>query len=151
MAAIAASLAAGLVAMAARFGSDEWERRPEVVGRAEELRARVEPLADTDAEAYAAYMASRSPEATERIVEIPLGIAEIAAELAELAVLVAVEGNPNVRGDAAAGADLAAAAAGIAHRLVRVNAGRENARTAVIAAFAARAAAAARRVDAVDE
>ena len=111
VAAVATSLAAGLTAMAARFAPEDWEPRAQIVGRAEELRARVEPLADADADAYAAYMASRSAEATERIIEVPLEIAEIAAELAELARLVAREGNPTVSGDAAAGAQLAGAAA----------------------------------------
>ena len=119
VAAIAASLAAGLTAMAARFAPDEWERRAEVVGRAEELRARVEPLADADAEAYGAFMAERSDENVERIVAIPYELTEAAAEIAELAALVATEGNPNVTGDAAAGADLAAAAASVGARLVR--------------------------------
>ena len=96
VAAIAASLAAGLTAMAARFAPDEWERRAEVVGRAEELRARVEPLADADAEAYGAFMADRTAENVERIIAIPFELAEIAAEVAELAALVAAEGNPNV-------------------------------------------------------
>ena len=96
VAVIAASLAAGLTAMAARFAPDEWERRAEVVGRAEELRARVEPLADADAEAYGAFMADRTDENVERIIAIPFELAEIAAEVAELAALVAAEGNPNV-------------------------------------------------------
>ncbi|MDQ3066159.1 MAG: cyclodeaminase/cyclohydrolase family protein, partial [Actinomycetota bacterium] len=125
VAAIAASLAAGLTAMAARFAEDEWERRAELVGRAEELRARVEPLADADADAYSAFMAERSDETKEAIVAIPFEIAEIAAEVAELAALVAAEGNPNVSGDAAAGADLAAAAASIAARMVKINAGSD--------------------------
>ena len=122
VAAVVASLAAGLTAMAARFAPDEWERRAEVVGRAEELRARVEPLVDADAEAYSAFMVERSPENVERIVAIPFEIAQVAAEVAELAELVAQEGNPNVTGDAAAGGDLAAAAASIGARLVEINA-----------------------------
>ena len=122
VAAIVASLAAGLTAMAARFAPEEWERRAEVVGRAEELRARVEPLADADAEAYGAFMAERSDENVERIVTIPFELAEFAAEIAELAALVAADGNPNVSGDASAGADLAAAAASVAARLVAINA-----------------------------
>ena len=59
VAAVALSLAAGLTGMAARFAPDDWERRAEVVGRAEELRARAEPLADADAEAYGAFMAAQ--------------------------------------------------------------------------------------------
>ena len=147
VAAVALSLAAGLTAMAARFAPDGWGRRAEVVGRAEELRARAEPLADADAEAYGAFMADRSAEAVERIVAIPCELAVIAAEVADLAALVAREGNPNVTGDAAAGADLAAAVASIAARLVEINAGagdervgRARERAAAAAASAARAA-----------
>jgi methenyltetrahydrofolate cyclohydrolase len=111
-----------LTAMAARFAPDDWKRRAEVVGRAEELRARVEALADADAEAYGAFMAERTPENVHRIISIPFELTDIAAEIAVLAGLVATEGNPTVRGDAAAGADLAAAAASIGARLVRINA-----------------------------
>ena len=150
MAAVAASLAAGLTAMAARFASEEWERRAEVVSRAEELRARVEPLADADAEAYGAFMSARSQENLERVVAIPFELAEIAVELAELASLVAAEGNPNVSGDAAAGADLAAAVASIAARLVAINAGANDERVGAAAALAVRAANAAQRVSARD-
>jgi methenyltetrahydrofolate cyclohydrolase len=150
VAAVAASLAAGLTAMAARFAPDEWERRAEVVGRAEELRARAEPLADADAEAYGAFMTVRSQENVERIVAIPFELAEIAAELAELAARVAAEGNPTVSGDAAAGADLAAAVTSIAARLVAINADTSDPRVGEAARLAARAAKAAHRMSARD-
>jgi methenyltetrahydrofolate cyclohydrolase len=145
VAAVALSLAAGLTAMAARFAPDDWERRAEIVGRAEELRARIEPLADADADAYAAFMAARTDENRERIVVIPFELADIAAEVAELAAVVAVEGNPNVSGDAAAGADIAAAVASIAARLVEINARAGDARIRESNRHAARAAKAAAR------
>jgi formiminotetrahydrofolate cyclodeaminase len=141
VAAVVAAFAAGLTAMAGRFAPDDWVRRAEVVGRAEELRAQVEPLADEDAAAYGAYLAERSPAAAERIVAIPFRLAEISAELAALARSVAEEGNPNLRGDAAAGADLAAAAASIAARLVAINANAGDERVGVAKELAARAAA----------
>jgi formiminotetrahydrofolate cyclodeaminase len=150
VAVVVASLAAGLTAMAARFAPDEWERRAEVVGRAEELRALVEPLADADAEAYGAFMAERSAENLERIVAIPFDLAEIAAEVARLAALVACDGNPNVSGDAAAGADLAAAAASVAARLVAINARPGDERVERARELAVRAAAAATRTSARD-
>jgi formiminotetrahydrofolate cyclodeaminase len=145
VAAVALSLAAGLTGMAARFAPDGWERRAEIVGRAEELRVRAEPLADADAEAYAAFMAARTDERVERIVAIPFELVEIAAEVAELAAAVAGEGNPNVSGDAAAGADLAAAVASIAARLVAINARSGDTRIDESRRYAARAAAAAGR------
>jgi formiminotetrahydrofolate cyclodeaminase len=67
-------------------------------------------------------MAERTAATLERIIAVPEEIVRIAAEVAELAALVAAEGNPNVSGDAAAGADLAAAAASIAARMVAINA-----------------------------
>ena len=145
VAAVALSLAAGLTAMAARFAPDDWPRRAEVVGRAEELRARAEPLADADAEAYGAFMADRTDDNVERIVAIPFELAVVAAEVADLAVAVAAEGNPNVTGDAAAGADLAAAVASIAARLVEINARQGDARVGDARRLAAEAAQAAAR------
>ncbi len=76
---------------------------------------------------------------------------EIAAETAELAALVAAEGNPNVRGDAAAGADIAAAAASVGARLVRINASAGDERVATARALAERAATAAGTASAADE
>lgn len=150
VAALVLALAAGLTAMAARFASDGWERRAEIVGRAEELRARAEPLAAADAEAYGAFMAAQTDENVERIVAIPFELAEIAGEVAELAVAVAAEGNPNVSGDAAAGADLAAAVAAISARLVEINARAGDERAAEARRHAARAASAAGRAAVAD-
>jgi formiminotetrahydrofolate cyclodeaminase len=151
VAAIVAALAAGLTAMAARFAPDDWERRAEIVGRAEELRVRVETLADADADAYGAFMAERTPENVDRIIAIPFELTEIAAEIAELAALVAAEGNPNVTGDAAAGADIAAAVASVGARLVRINASAGDERTAKARELAERAATAAGTAAAADE
>lgn len=151
VAAIATSLAAGLTAMAARFAPDDWERRAVVVGRAEELRARVEPLADADSRAYGEFMAGASAATREAIVAIPFELVEIAAEIADLAAVVASEGNPNVRGDAAAGADLAAAAAGIGARLISVNIDGEDKRVKQSASLSSAAKAAAARADSTDD
>ncbi len=136
--------------MAARFAPEDWERRAEIIGRAEELRARIEPLADRDVAAYGAFLAERTAVTLDRIVAIPFELVEHSAELARLAALVAVEGNPNVRGDAAAGAELAAAAASIGARLVAINAIRGDpriARTRELAVDARNAAAAAGDAD----
>jgi formiminotetrahydrofolate cyclodeaminase len=145
VAAVVLSLAAGLTAMAARFAPDDWTRRAEVVGRAEELRARAEPLADQDAEAYGAFLVARTNENAEWIVAIPFELATLAAEVAELAAAVATEGNPNVSGDAAAGAELAAAVGSIAARLVEINARGGDPRAAESRRLAAAASEAAAR------
>ena len=52
---------------------------------------------------------------------MPLEIAEIGARVAALAVRVAEDGNPNLRGDAVTGAVLAAASARSAACLVDIN------------------------------
>jgi formiminotetrahydrofolate cyclodeaminase len=116
-----------------------------VVGRAEELRARAEPLADEDADAYGSYLAARTDENIERIIAIPFELATIAADVAELAAAVATEGNPNVSGDAAAGAELAAAVVAIAARLVEINARDGDPRVAETRGLAAAASEAAAR------
>ncbi len=53
--------------------------------------------------------------------EVPLAIAEAAASAAALARDVAAAGKPGLRGDALAGADIAAGAARAAARLVEIN------------------------------
>jgi methenyltetrahydrofolate cyclohydrolase len=150
VAAVALSLAAGLTAMAARFAPEAWDARAQAVGRAEELRAQAEPLADADAAAYGAFLAGRTPATTEAIVAIPFELAEVGAAVAELAARVAAEGNPSVSGDAAAGADLAAAAASAAARLVSINAEEGDERRGEARSLAARAAAAAGRASVRD-
>jgi len=136
-AAVVATLSAALVAMSARFARRHWEDAAGAVAQAEALRHRAEPLAQLDAEAYEAVLAVRRalttlPE-TERdaamcralshAAAVPLAIAEVAADVADLAALVAEKGNPNVAGDAAAAAVLAEAAARAAATLVAVNLG----------------------------
>jgi formiminotetrahydrofolate cyclodeaminase len=123
-------MSAGLVAMAARVSSD-----PGGIAQAESIRARVTPLAAEDARVYRGAMtAMRSPggdtaeerdesirRALVRAAEIPLQIAEAAADAAALAASVAERGNEAVRGDAAAAAVLSAAAARAAANLVAIN------------------------------
>ena len=130
-------MSAGLVAMAARVSGD-----PGAVAQAQLIRERVTPLATEDAEAYrAALSAMRAPEgdtaerrdesihrALVHAAEIPLRIAEAAANTATLAASVVERGSEAVRGDVAAAALLAAAAARASANLVAINlaAGAEN-------------------------
>ena len=137
VAAVVVSLAAGLVAMAARFSVERWPDAPDVVERADTLRHRVAPLAPADAQAFEEVLtAMRLPKDLEpevrnaaighalaRAAEIPLEMAKEAAEIAALGALVAEKGNPNLRGDAVAGSMLAHAGARVAANLVEINLG----------------------------
>ena len=127
-AAVATTMAAGLVRLVARV-SDHWEDAPGVAAQASALGDRALSLADDDHRVYARAMAelsSPSRDATlgaalRRAAEVPLHIAETAADVAILAALAAQEGSDTVRGDAWAAAALAEAATVSAAQLVHVN------------------------------
>ena len=135
VAAIAGGLAASLVAMAARFSTEQWEDARGAVAQAEALRARLLPLADEDAHAYENFLLARrmsqdvEPElrnaaigdALSRAADVPLAIAEAAHDVAFLAADLAERGNPNLRGDAATAALLAEAAVRATANLVEIN------------------------------
>jgi formiminotetrahydrofolate cyclodeaminase len=140
VAAVAVAMAAGLVAMAARL-AHEWPKAGEVVERADALRARMATLALADEDAYAKVIEALrlppdSPSREEEIAaalsgaaDIPLAVAEAAAEVALLAALIAQEGNDRLRGDALVAAELAEAGARGAAELVAINlAGRDDPR-----------------------
>jgi len=132
VAAVALAMAAGLVAMAARLAND-WPKAGEVVERAEALRSRMTTLALVDADAYANVVEalrlppsspSRAAEVSQALsaaADVPLAVAEAAAEIAVLAALVAQEGNDRLRGDALVAAELAGAGARGAAELVAIN------------------------------
>jgi methenyltetrahydrofolate cyclohydrolase len=134
-AALTGAIAAALAELAARF-SDERE----ATSRLEELRSRLLELADEDADAYTAFMGTRSDTDRDRTIDVPLAVAETASEVAVLARILVEGGNPRVAGDAEAAAELAAAAARVGARLVEINLGGsadprlERARAAVAAA-----------------
>ena len=115
-AAVAGAIGAALAELAARF-SDEREAASRLV----ELRTRLGELADEDAEAYTAFMRTKSAEDRDRTIDVPLAIAETASEVASLARVLVEGGNPRVAGDAEAGFELAAAAARVGARLVEIN------------------------------
>ena len=134
VAAFVTEMAASLAAMAARFARD-WEGAAGAVAQAETLRQRAAPLALDDAVAYENVLtAMRMPkdlepevrntligETLSRAADVPLAIAECAASVSELAAEIAVQGNPNLRGDAAAAAIMASSAARVAANLVEIN------------------------------
>jgi formiminotetrahydrofolate cyclodeaminase len=128
-AAVTGAMAAGLVAMAARFSAKQLPEAGDLADRADTLRHMAAQLADMDARAYTAVLealrlpreAGQRREALLGAALVPLEIAEIGAEVAQLAARVAEAGNPNLRGDAATAAVLAAASARSAACLVDIN------------------------------
>jgi methenyltetrahydrofolate cyclohydrolase len=134
-AAVTGALAAGLVAMAARFSDAQLPAAADVARQADDLRARAAALADQDAAAYGAVLGAyrlprdgdgaqrreRITAALYRAATVPLEIAEIAAQVAGLAAGLAEAGNPNLRGDAITAAHLAEASARSAAALVDIN------------------------------
>jgi methenyltetrahydrofolate cyclohydrolase len=121
--------------MVARSSDDVWDDAQGISAQALLLRHRTAPLAAQDAEAWeAAKEALRA--ATEgnvpagspplqtalgQAAAIPLEVAELAADVAALAALVAENCEPSHRADAAATAALASGAARAAAHLVEVN------------------------------
>jgi len=132
-AAAAAAMAAALVTMVAR-GSADWADGAGIASQARALRSRLTTLGDDDAAAFEhviVTMRDRSGtpeqrdfalgEALVRAAEVPLEIAETAADVAELAALAAAEGSPRLQPDATAAATLAEAAVRAATHLVEIN------------------------------
>jgi len=125
-AAVTGAMAAGLVAMAARFSVARLPGALDLAEQADELRRRAADLAQADAVAYTAVLDARRQggdlrAALRGAVVVPLEIAEIGARVAQMAARVASAGNPNLRGDAVTGALLAAASARSAAYLVDIN------------------------------
>lgn len=124
-AAAAVGMAAALTEMAARFSDDE-----PAAGRAEALRARALQLGDDDAAAYAAVLGSSGEEraaALSRASDVPLAIADAAREVLALVASMVGRGNPNLRGEVLAAAELAEAGARAAATLVLINLGEDSA------------------------
>jgi formiminotetrahydrofolate cyclodeaminase len=103
-----AAHAAALCAEALRLGEADLTAYPPVLA--------AQRLAPDDPERAARLAAARAAAA-----EVPLAIAETAAQAADLARALARAGRPSLEGDALAGADLAAGAALAAARLVEIN------------------------------
>ena len=101
---VAVALAAALSSMAARLSVDHLADAAGLTARAERLRQRVAPLAWEDANAYGHVLdAMRERDGDVREVlsgaaDVPLAVAEVGAEVAEIATRLAREGNPNLGG-----------------------------------------------------
>ena len=136
IAALTASFAAGLLAMAAR-SSPDWAQAGAYAAQANALRWRLQELAPANDEAYEHALAALhlAPElesevrnqllgeSLERSAALPLAIAEAASNVSELAAVVAEECDPRFRADAAAAAMLALGATRAAAHLVEINLG----------------------------
>jgi formiminotetrahydrofolate cyclodeaminase len=134
-AAVTVALAAGLSAMAARLSVSQLQGSAQLVDQAERLRQRATELAQEDMRAFEAVQAAyaltkdRDPEgrrlriraALAGATDVPLEIAEVAAQVAELAGRLAAGGNANLEGDAVTGALLALAGARSAFVLIELN------------------------------
>lgn len=141
-AAIVAAMAASLVVMAGRE-SPAWLDGRTVAADAGAHRDRLLALGAKDVKAVTAVLRSSDAaalaEALIHAADVPLEIADRAADVAELAALAAIEGKPPLRADAKAAAILAEAATRAAALIVRVNAaaladGNEVTRARLIAA-----------------
>jgi formiminotetrahydrofolate cyclodeaminase len=135
VAAVVTAAAASLLAKVARASSEDWAEARGVAAQAESLRDRAAPLAQLDADQYEAALLARGNSGEQRgdrrdfalgrayarAAEPPLQIVETAADVAQLAVTVARNGDQALRADAAAAGVLAAAAARAAAELVAVN------------------------------
>jgi formiminotetrahydrofolate cyclodeaminase len=118
--------AAELLAQIARASREVWPEAAGVAAQAESLHDRAAPLADLATRAYQDALGAEGGDyelgrAYARAAEPPLRIVEAAADVAELAALIAAQGNPALRADAVAAGLLAAAAAAAAAELVAVN------------------------------
>ena len=136
VAAVTVALAAGLVAMAARYSERRIEDWQEVAEQADKARRRVLRLGDRDAAAYRAVLDAYTlpaendaggrqrqiRTALREATHVPLEIAEIGAEVAGLGARMREAGNPNLTGDAITATLLAEAAVHSAVSLVRINA-----------------------------
>ncbi len=158
-AALTVALSAEVVASAARAARGTWVDAGSVAAQAEALRGRAAPLAAADAAAHDSALTALRVAADDqsssndealgetlgRAAAVPLRIAEIAADVADLAALTAVDGPAARRADATGAAALTAAASAAAARLVAVNLtmarGDDRVKRAEDAAGVARAAA----------
>jgi len=131
-AAMTGAVAAGLVAMSARFSAAQLPDADELAARADQLRHRAAELVDEDAHAYGAVLeafalphdaAGREQVrvALDRAAAVPEEMTQLGAEVAELAARLAVAGNPNLHGDSVTAALLAEASARSAACLVDIN------------------------------
>ena len=135
---VSLAAAAGLVGMCARRSRPSWPPAAAAAGQADVLRTRASDLVEESAAAYA-EAAARLPGreqssdaatptrewklgvALARAADAPLRVAELSADVAELALEVANGADPGFRAEAVAACLLAEATARIGAHLVEIN------------------------------
>ena len=137
LAAIATCAAAAIATRAARYSGTAWAGAEGAAAQGEALRRRTAPLAARGADVFGKALDAldepREPDPDRRnwqlgralrdSADVPLQIAEAAADVAALAAEIAERGNPELRPDVAAAAVLAEAGARMSAHLVAVNLG----------------------------
>lgn len=137
VAAIGVALAASLCAMAARLSETALTDASSLAARCDGLAARALTLASADAHAYEAVLEVRrirrseggASSATDEDLlvallgasDVPLEVADLGAEVTELAARLLSDGNSNLAGDAFTAAQLAHGATRAAARLAEIN------------------------------
>lgn len=133
VAATTTALAASLAGMAARFSTEHMDEADKLAKRADALRDRAASLVQEDAAVYGRVLEARraSEDVEERrrkiraafsdAADVPLSVAEVGAEVAEIASRLAEEGNPNLEGDALTATFLAKASVRAAATLAEIN------------------------------
>lgn len=126
--AVAVALAASLSGMAARFSTDHLPEAAALAERSDSLRDEAAALAQADANAYERVLAAQRDqksqgvrEALSEAADVPLAVAGIGSEVADIAARLVEEGNPNLKGDAISAVLLADAAVRAAAALVEIN------------------------------
>ncbi len=112
--------------MAARLSTDHLPDAHGLIERADRLREGTSRLARADAKAYGRVIAAQRAgdgvkEALSEAADVPLAVAEAGAKVAGIAVRLAEDGNPNLRGDALTAVLLAGAGTRAAASLVEIN------------------------------
>ncbi|MDQ6772616.1 MAG: cyclodeaminase/cyclohydrolase family protein [Candidatus Dormibacteraeota bacterium] len=154
LAAAAVAAAAALLVKVGLKSREHWPQAEAYAARAVLLRSAAEITVEADEAAYKALLeawrqargledAARErlvTPARDRTIDAPLSVARAGAEVTELAVALAIEGNPRLRRDALMAGTIAAAAARGAADLVAANVPRADDTRAREARALARAA-----------
>ena len=117
-------LAAGLAAKVAHRSTSRLPNAGRIAQRADELRRILEPTITADAVGYASALTKRGDDRAAALQVLTADlvlVVETAAEIAELAAALVIDGNQNLRYDADAAARIAVTVAEIGAELIGAN------------------------------